>query len=290
MTPSAFTTAARSTWSSANTTSRPIRAVFAGPSTMSSTAGDCDAAAKIEFNRAVRPTPRRDSATKRAFMIKHAILAASITLGAAPAFSQAGAAFTFQRTIELPGVTGKFDHFAIDLETNRLFAAATGNHSVEVIDLKTGKVEQSIAGLGKPHGLAWVAGSLFVSDGTLAELRVYKGTPLAMARKIKLSDDADDMVYNSAAHLLYVGHGGSDTANPAKVAVVDTNRFVLVADLDVATHPEALDIDPEGGRVFANIADSNEVAVVATATNSISGSWKLKEAGDNVPMAYDAQH
>jgi YVTN family beta-propeller protein len=51
-------------------------------------------------------------------------------------------------------VQGKFDHLAIDIKGNRLFIAATGNHSVEVIDLKSNKVQQSIVGLGKPHGLA----------------------------------------------------------------------------------------------------------------------------------------
>jgi hypothetical protein len=48
---------------------------------------------------------------------------------------------SLNRTIPLTGVTGKFDHLAIDTAGNRLFIAATGNHSVEVIDLKTDKVE-----------------------------------------------------------------------------------------------------------------------------------------------------
>ena len=30
------------------------------------------------------------------------------------------------KTIPLPGVTGKFDHFAFDLNAGRLFIAATG--------------------------------------------------------------------------------------------------------------------------------------------------------------------
>jgi 4-phytase/acid phosphatase len=199
---------------------------------------------------------------------------------------------TLQQTIPLPGVAGKFDHLAIDAEGNRLFIAATGNHSVEVIDLKTDKVQQSITGLGKPHGLAWVAatGSLYVADGALGELRVYKGQPLALAGKIKLSDDADDMVFDEANHLLFVGHGGSDAANPAKVAVVDTAHFSLVANRSVATHPEALDIDPQGWRVFANVAESNEVAVIGTATKSITAHWKLTKAAHNVPMAFDREH
>ncbi len=203
--------------------------------------------------------------------------------------AQTAPALQFSRMIALSGVQGKFDHLAIDLAGHRLFIAATGNHSVEVIDLATDKVQQSIIGLGKPHGLAWVpeTGSLYVADGSRAELRVYKGKPLVLAGTIKLSDDADDMVYDGANHLLFVGHGGSGAANPANVAVVDTNRFALVANLPVATHPEALEIDPQSQRVFANIADSNEVAVIGTGTRAIGAHWKLTKAADNVPLAYD---
>jgi hypothetical protein len=212
-------------------------------------------------------------------------LAANVAAGA-----QSPSTLQLSRSIPLPGVTGRFDHFAVDLAGQRLFVAATSNHSVEAIDLKTDKVEQSIAGLGKPHGLAWIAAtsSLYVADGALGELRVYKGAPLALAGKIKLSDDADDMVYDDVSHLLFVGHGGSDAANPAKVAVVDTGSFGLVADLAVATHPEALELDAQSRRVFANIADSSEVAVIDVPTRAIAAHWKLTKAADNVPLAFDA--
>ncbi len=218
----------------------------------------------------------------------------TLCLAASSAISlaQSPAPFSLSRTIPLPGVTGRFDHLAIDPAGNRLFIAATTNHSVEVIDLATDKVAQSITGLGKPHGLAWVAetGSLYVADGALGELRVYTGTPLAPAGKIKLSDDADDMVYDEAHHLLFVGHGGSNAANPARIAVVDTDRFALVSNLSVATHPEALEIDPRSGRVFANIAESNEVVVIDTAAKAIVMHWKLTKAADNVPVAFDTEH
>jgi hypothetical protein len=196
------------------------------------------------------------------------------------------------KSIVLTGVSGKFDHFAFDARDNRLFIAATGNHSVEVVNLNTDKIQQSIAGLGKPHGLAWVSASssLYVADGTLGELRVYKGSPLALAGTIKLSSDADDMVYDGPRHLLFVGHGGSDAANPARIAMVDTTHFSLTADLSVAAHPEALDIDPRIGRVFANIAESNEVAVIGADSSQVTAHWKLTGAADNVPLAFDAEH
>ena len=43
------------------------------------------------------------------------------------------------QTIPLPGVKGRFDHFAIDSKGNRLFVAALGNNTLEVIDLAAGK-------------------------------------------------------------------------------------------------------------------------------------------------------
>jgi 4-phytase/acid phosphatase len=200
-------------------------------------------------------------------------------------------ALQLSKTIVLPGVTGKFDHLAIDTADNLLFITAGTNHSVEVIDLKTDKVQQSITGLGKPHGLAWDAatGSLYVSDGSLAELRVYKGTPFALAGKIKLSDDADDMAYDEARHLLYVGHGGKDAANPPNIAIVNTGDFSLAANVSTAAHPEGLAIDPQSGRLFANIADSNEVAAIDTAGKAITARWKLTKAAENVPMAFDSE-
>jgi DNA-binding beta-propeller fold protein YncE len=217
------------------------------------------------------------------------LLTALLLASSLAANSQSSAPLPLSKTIPLPGVAGKFDHFAIDLAGNRLFAAATGNHSVEAIDLKTDNVAQSITGLGKPHGLAWVEAtkSLYVADGSLGELRVYRGSPLKLAGAIKLSDDADDMVYDDTHHLLYVGHGGANAAVPGRVAVVDTASFTLLANLPVAAHPEALDLDANGRRTFANIADSSEVAVIDGATNTIVAHWKLTNAADNIPIAYD---
>jgi DNA-binding beta-propeller fold protein YncE len=204
--------------------------------------------------------------------------------------AQTGAPLTLSKTIPLPDVVGGFDHFAIDLSGDVLFAAAKGNHTVEVVNLNTGKIAQHITGVAKPHGLAWVPEThrLYVADGKLAQLRVYEGSPLHVSGTLKLSDDADDMVYDERSGTLYVGHGGSDAANPGRIAVINPKDLSLVANLPVAAHPEALDIDRQGQRVFANIADAAQVVVVNTKANAIENTWKLKDASDNTPMAYDS--
>jgi len=187
-------------------------------------------------------------------------------------------------------VKGKLDHFAIDEPGNRLFVAATANKSVEVVDLTTDKVVESLTGLGKPHGLAWVAAKdrLFVADGDEASLEVFEGVPLRRVKSIRLSEDADDMVYDPETRMLYVGHGGSDSANPASIAVIDVNRLVAVKQLSVAAHPEALELDAKGGRVFVNVSDTGEVVVIDTATQTKKETWKLAGVKGNTPLAYDA--
>ena len=212
-------------------------------------------------------------------------------LGASYVQPQTTSPLRLQRTIALPAGTGKFDHFAVDLRANRLFIAATGNHSIEVVDLNSNKVIETIRGLGKPHGLAWIpeTNRLYASDGAQGDLKIFEGSPLKLIKAIKLSEDADDMVYDAKTRLLYVGHGGSDQANPAQVAVLDTTSQTLMEQLPMATHPEGLEIDNVHDRIFVNIADSAEIAVIDGATHSLSHSWKITLAKDNVPLAFAEQ-
>jgi WD40 repeat protein len=70
-------------------------------------------------------------------------------------------------TIPMPGFTGDFDHFALDLNGNRLFLASEDQKTVEVFDLRTGERIHSIKGFGQPLTMAYLAESnrLIVTDG-----------------------------------------------------------------------------------------------------------------------------
>ena len=43
------------------------------------------------------------------------------------------------QTVPLPGVNGRFDHFAVDVKGRRLFVAAPGNNTLEVLDVGAAK-------------------------------------------------------------------------------------------------------------------------------------------------------
>ena len=56
-------------------------------------------------------------------------------------------------TIPLPGVHGRFDHFACDVAARRLVVAALGNNTGEVLDGAEFKRLHTITGLRKPTGV-----------------------------------------------------------------------------------------------------------------------------------------
>src|SRR5262245_9639842 len=74
---------------------------------------------------------------------------------------------TLVHTIELPRVDGRIDHLAFDSAGGKLFVAALGNNTVEVIDVKNAVHLKSLAGFREPQGIAIAtdAGVVAVANG-----------------------------------------------------------------------------------------------------------------------------
>src|SRR4051812_47482860 len=56
----------------------------------------------------------------------------------------------------MPAVEGRIDHLAVDLAGKRLFVAALGNNTLEVIDVPSMRVTKSIGGLDEPQGIRYL--------------------------------------------------------------------------------------------------------------------------------------
>src|SRR5712671_42231 len=78
------------------------------------------------------------------------------------------APLSLKNRIDLSHVNGRIDHFTLDLKGQRLFMAALGNHTVEVLDLESGKRIHSILDLAEPQGVYYDAATnrLFVACAT----------------------------------------------------------------------------------------------------------------------------
>src|SRR3954454_3637688 len=97
---------------------------------------------------------------------------------AALAVAQSNEALRLEKTIPLPDVQGRIDHLSIDVKNQRLFMAALGNNTVEVIDLEQGKPIHSIPGLREPQGVLYLpdVNRLYVANGDDGTLRLFDGS------------------------------------------------------------------------------------------------------------------
>src|SRR5436190_14753843 len=86
----------------------------------------------------------------------HCRLAIATVLILLPAIAQAAEPLRPVETTPLPGVEGRIDHMAADPDGQRLFVAALGNNTLEIVDLAARKVVHSIGGLHEPQGVAFL--------------------------------------------------------------------------------------------------------------------------------------
>jgi sugar lactone lactonase YvrE len=202
---------------------------------------------------------------------------------AQPAFAQP---LVLEAKIPLGTVSGRIDHFAYDPANRRLFVAELGNDSVGIVDLKDGKVRR-LTGLSEPQGLAWHAATqtLYVANAGDGSVRLYLGPAFTPAGTIALGDDADNIRVDSRRDRIVVGYGKGG------LAVIDPARRQKVADIALKGHPESFQFDEEGRRLFANVPDARQVAVVDVDQGQQVSSLELGGARANFPMAVDAaQH
>jgi len=190
------------------------------------------------------------------------------------------------KTIPLPGVKGRFDHFSIDAKGRRLFVAALGNSSVEIVDVEAGKHLKSLGGVQKPTGLLYVAekNCLAVADGTGSALKIFDGSSFALQSTIRSLDDADNVRYDAASRRIYVGYG------EGVIAVIDAGSLQQSGVLRLTAHPESFQLEQNGARMFVNVPDSKKVVVIDRQKRAAIASWPLTEATENFPMAIDESH
>src|SRR5437764_5252013 len=122
-------------------------------------------------------------------------------------------------TIDLPGVEGRIDHLAVDTAAQRLYVAALGNNTVEVLDLKNGSHLKSLPGFREPQGIAVVpdAKLVAVANGQGEGVQFVDAGDFHPTRSVRLGDDSDNVRYDASAKRLFVGFGDGALAaiNPA---------------------------------------------------------------------------
>jgi DNA-binding beta-propeller fold protein YncE len=213
------------------------------------------------------------------------------------AWAQKKAPLELVQTIPLPGVhRGMLDHFAVDLEGQRLFLALEHDEMVGVFDLRTNKLIHTISGVQEPHSFLYRPDlkKLFVVDGGAGMVKIYEGDSYNLAGSVELAPDADSMAYDPSTKYMYVA-SRNRKANPPYVliSVVDTTAGKKLTDvkIDDADGIDGIALEKSGPRMFFNIPSKDVVVVMDREERKVIATWPIEQGGQNAhSMKIDEAH
>jgi DNA-binding beta-propeller fold protein YncE len=208
------------------------------------------------------------------------LLAASL-----PALAQTN--WDVKKTLPIGG-QGSWDYLTVDPATHRLFVPRS-THTL-VIDAGSGKTLGDIPGQKNAHGVAIVPelGRGFITDGggdgaiIIFDLKTY-----ATLGKIAAQPDADGIIYDPAIGRVLVVSGDKGVLMSFKPDIDPTNGK-LDAPIALGGAPEFLASDGKG-KIYINLEDKNEVAVVDFKAAKVVARWPVAPGGKPVGMAIDTK-
>lgn len=202
---------------------------------------------------------------------------------------------SLETQIPMPNVRGRIDHLSVDVKGQRLFVAAVENHTVEIVDLKSGKDVHTLTDLAEPQGVFYEPSTnrLFVACGDGA-VKIFDGTTFRVLTSVKFTDDADNIRYDRRDHQVIVGYAGAKQLRKREegnggLGFLDSNGK-RTGDVVIDAHPESFQLEKSGSRLFVNVPDRKEIEVVDLVGRSTVARWPITSEENNFPMALDESH
>jgi DNA-binding beta-propeller fold protein YncE len=203
--------------------------------------------------------------------------------GAPPAaLAAGGATLRLIQSIPLPSVKGRIDHLGYDSRRGKLFIAALGNGTVEVLDVRTGRILRSLAGFVEPQGVLCLPeqNRVVVTDGGSGKCSVLDSESYRVVREVALASDPDNLHYDANARFVWVGYG------QGALSAMDLEGK-RIGEVPLPGHPESFQLDSSGKRGYVNVPEAGAILVVDLDRRRVAETWRLREARANFPMALD---
>lgn len=181
----------------------------------------------------------------------------------------------------IPGPDGGYDYLAVDSAARRLFVARA--FGVMAVDLPTRALTPRLIQAND------VSAVLPIPDSPLMLSTVYgedkavifdRATGAAVA-EVATGQAPDAAAYDPFSKLVLVMN-----AKSADVTLVDVRKRGAVGTIALGGKPEAAVSDGRG-RVFVNIEDTAEIAVIDIAARKVAGRYKLPGCEEPTGIAHD---
>ncbi len=185
------------------------------------------------------------------------------------------------------GGKGGFDYVTLDSQSKRLYIPRTTH--TQVLDLTTGKVVADIPGQQGNHGVALnrQVGRGFISDGP-GIVVIFDLKTNAVLGKVQVDRGADGIINDRGSKRIFVACGASGCVVPVPVDV-DPAGGKADAAIELGGKPESMAADGQG-RVYVNLEDKDQVAVVDSKALKVLEKWSIAPGGMPVGMQIDPEH
>jgi YVTN family beta-propeller protein len=192
----------------------------------------------------------------------------------------------YQFITEIPiGGEGGWDILTIDSAARRLYLSHATK--VVVVDLNTNTVAGEVADTPGVHGFVAVPEVRrgFSSNGKESRSSVVDLTTLKTISKIDTGANPDAIVYEPRHGEVYVfNHTGNS------VTVINSKAATVSATIPLGGNPEFAAVDEAAGRIYCNIEDKSEVAVIDVDKHEVVAHWSLAPGDEPSGIALDARH
>jgi len=210
-------------------------------------------------------------------------ICAVLLLAASQANAAAPETLVLVKTIPLKGVAGKLDHLAVDSKGERLFVANKTNNTLDIVDLKTGKLIKQIAEQGKVSGVSYAADldMIYVGNGA-GFCNAFDGKEFKQVFSTP-APNADNVHYHSGNQTVYVGQD-------ELLSVLDAKTGVVKAAIKLPGAVHGFKIDKTAGKIYAVLTKPNLVAVVDLAKHEVTEKFELTLSDAGSPIAQDTEN
>jgi DNA-binding beta-propeller fold protein YncE len=183
------------------------------------------------------------------------------------------------------GGTGGFDYLMADPVARRLYVSH--GTKVVVVDLDKNSVVGEVADTPGIHGIA-VAPELkrgFSSNGREAKSSIFDLETLKTLAKVETGPNPDAILYEPGQQEVYTFNGRGNNAT-----VFDGKTGKVVATIPLGGKPEFAQADLQAGRIYSNLENKSEIAVIEIKTHQVVNHWPIAPGEEASGMAIDLEH
>lgn len=214
--------------------------------------------------------------------IRRSIFACLVVLVCSTAFGNE----LYQSAGEIPiGGEGGWDILTIDPTANRLYLSHATK--VVVVDLGKNSVIGEITDTPGVHAFVAVPALQrgFSSNGKEVKASVVDLRTLKTISKIDTGQSPDAIVYEPNHREVYVfNHAGNSCT------VIDAQTATVSTTIQLSGKPEFATVDLAPGRIYCNIEDKSEVAVIDTSKHEVIAHWPVAPGEEPSGIALDRRH